>query len=315
MKEIFVNTLMAGGTVDDIFVARKKQLAHKKDGNPYLMLSLVDRSGSVKAVLWDNVEAINKAFLEGDYIRIQGNVQKYREELQVVTRHIQKISPDEIDAMDFLPATQRDVEKMLTQLIRISKTGQNHHLLELLAAFFEDKDFVELFKTAPAAKKMHHAYLGGLLEHTLSVVRLIEAVSNHYKGVDKDLLIAGGIFHDIGKVHELSYDSCIDYSDSGRLLSHIVIGVEMVDKKISALDEFPQELALLLKHMIISHHGCREFGSPEPPKTLEAVILYHLDDLDAKVTGIRYFMEQDDTEAAWTSYHRILEQFFYKGKK
>ncbi len=315
MKETFLNKLKAGEFVDDIFVAGKKHLAHKKDGNPYLTLSLVDSSGDMKAVVWDNVEAIHKAFSEKDYVRIKGNVLEYRETLQLVVKHIEKVDPDKVDSTDFLPATQRDVDRMLTSLIEITKRVENNHLSNLINSFLEDKTFVELFKTAPAAKKMHHAYLGGLLEHTFSVVRLIEIVSAHYKGVDKDLLIAGGMLHDIGKVHELSYNSCIDYSDPGRLLSHIIIGVEMVDKKISALEEFPQDLALLLKHMIISHHGCREFGSPEPPKTLEAIILYHLDDLDAKVTGIRSFMEQEDPDAAWTSYHRILERFFYKGKK
>ena len=314
MKKTFVNTIKSGQAVDDIFVARDKQLAYKKDGEPYLTLSLVDRSGGMKAVAWDNVQAISKAFAAGDYVRVRGNAVEYRDTLQLVVRHLERLDPDQIDTRDFLPTTERDTDQMLEQLIQISKTVENQHLSRLLAAFFEDKTFVELFKTAPAAKKMHHAYLGGLLEHTLSIARLIQAIAGHYKGIDKDLLLTGGILHDVGKVYEFSYETHIDYSDAGRLLNHIVIGVEMLETKIATLDDFPENLALVLKHMIVSHHGTRDFGSPEPPKTLEAIMLYYLDELDAKVTGVRAFMDTEDPEASWTSYHRVFERFFFRGE-
>jgi 3'-5' exoribonuclease len=301
LKDTLVEMIEAGQVVDDIFVARDKQLAHKKNGEAYLTLSLVDRSGDIKAVIWDNVRAINKAFAAGDYVRVKGNVREYKDTLQLVVRHLERADPDQVDAKDF-------------QLIQITKTVENQYLSRLLAAFFSDKTFVDLFKTAPAAKKMHHAYLGGLLEHTLSIVRLIQAISAHYKGVDKDLLLTGGILHDIGKVYELSYETHIDYSDSGRLLNHIVIGVEMLEERIASLRDFPEDLNVLLKHMIVSHHGTRDFGSPEPPKTLEAIILNYLDDMDAKVTGVRAFMEAEAPDATWTSYHRLMERFFFKGK-
>ena len=304
-----------GQAVDDIFVALDKQIAYKKDGDPYLTLSLMDRTGSMKGVVWDNVQVISKAFAAGDYVRVKGNVVEYRETLQLVVHHLEQHDPTEVDSRDFLPATERNVEQMLERLIDISQTVKNKHLSRLLVAFFEDKAFVDLFKTAPAAKKMHHAYLGGLLEHTLSIALLIEAIAGHYKGVDRDLLLTGGILHDIGKVYEFSYKTHIDYSDAGRLLNHIVIGVEMLEKKIATLNDFPEDLGLVLKHMIVSHHGTRDFGSPEPPKTLEAVILNYLDELDAKVTAVRTFMESEDPEATWTSYHRVLERYFYRGKK
>ena len=303
-----------GQVVDDIFVARDKQVSYKKNGDPYLTLSLVDRNGSIKAVAWDNVLAITKAFTAGDYIRVKANAVEYKDNLQLVVRHIERHDRAEIDPQDFLPVTGRDVDQMLDRLIQISKSVQNEHLSGLLAAFFEDRVFVNLFKTAPAAKRMHHAYLGGLLEHTLSVAMLIQAIAGHYKGIDRDLLLTGGILHDIGKIHEFSYETHIDYSDSGRLLNHIVIGVEMLEAKIATINDFPENLALVLKHMIVSHHGTRDFGSPEPPKTLEAIILNYLDDLDAKVTAARTFMETEDPDASWTSYHRVLERFFYKGK-
>ena len=170
-------------------------------------------------------------------------------------------------------------------------------------------------KTAPAAKKMHHAYIGGLLEHTLSMVMLSVKIAGHYSGIDKDLLIAGAVLHDLGKVREFEYESRIDYSDEGRLVNHIVIAVQMLEEKLQQIDTFPRNLADLLKHMIISHHGTREFGSPEPPKTIEAVLLHYIDEIDSKVNAIREFIATQDTEENWTSYHRLLERHFYKGDK
>ena len=314
LKKTFVNEIDAGQVIDDIFVARDKQTAFKKDGDPYLTLRLGDRSGDIRAVVWDNVEAFSKVFVAGDYIKIRGNSAEYRGTLQLVVQHIKQLDPADIDARDFLPTTERDVDRMLGRLIEISQTVKNRHLSRLLSAFFEDKDFVDGLKAAPAAKKMHHAYLGGLLEHTLSIAMLVQAIAEHYKGIDKDLLLTGGVLHDIGKVHEFSYETHIDYSDAGRLLNHIVIGVEMLEEKISRIDDFPEEMALVLKHLIVSHHGTRDFGSPEPPKTLEAIILHYLDELDAKVMAVRSFMEGEDPEAAWTSYHRVLDRFFFKGR-
>ncbi len=314
MKKTFVNSIDAGQAIDDVFVARDKQIAFKKDGDPYLTLSLVDRSGEIKAVAWDNVEAISKSFVAGDYVKIKGNATEYRGALQLVVQHLNRLDSDKIDARDFLPTTERDVDQMLDRLIQISQTVKHEHLSRLLSAFFEDEAFVDSFKTAPAAKKMHHAYLGGLLEHTLSIALLVQAIADHYKGIDEDLLLTGGILHDIGKVQEFSYETHIDYSDAGRLLHHIVIGVEMLERKIASINDFPEDIALVLKHMIVSHHGTRDFGSPEPPKTLEAVILHYLDQLDAKFTAVRTFMDAEDPEAAWTSYHRVLDRFFFKGK-
>jgi 3'-5' exoribonuclease len=313
-KKVFVNGLTPGQSVSDVFVADGKQLAHKRDGDPYLRFDLMDRTGRVKAVAWDNVEAINAAFSSGDHVEVNGKADEYRGSLQLVVQKLERINPDQADARDFLPASERDVDRMLARLIPITQSVKEPFLSRLLAAFFEDPDFVDRFKIAPAAKKMHHAYLGGLLEHTLSMALLIEAVAGHYKGIDKDILLAGGILHDIGKVHEFSYETYIDYSDAGRLLNHIVIGVEMLDRKIAGIDGFPEDLALILKHMIVSHHGTREFGSPEPPKTLEAVILHYLDELDAKVTAVRSFMEKENPEDPWTSYHNVLDRFFFRGK-
>jgi 3'-5' exoribonuclease len=194
-------------------------------------------------------------------------------------------------------------------------SGQIKTLLKL---FWDDKKFVEeQFKRAPAAKLMHHAYLGGLIEHTLSVVELALKVCQCYGDVlDQDLLVAGAMLHDIGKTREFRYELAIDYTDEGRLLNHIVCGILMLEEKLDQLGTFfPQETALQLKHLIASHHGNREFGSPEPPKTLEALVLNHIDEIDAKIIGVNAFISQQEPDQTWTPYHRPMERFFYIGNK
>jgi len=201
--------------------------------------------------------------------------------------------------------------EMLTYIEKI----QTKPLQNLLQAFFHDQKTAELFQRAPAAKGFHHIYLGGLLEHTLSVVRLLEKVSEHYPTLNKDMLITGGILHDIGKIYEFNYDSLIEYSDEGRLIGHIVMGVEMIDKTIAAIDDFPPQLALELRHIILSHHGEFEFGSPKRPKTLEALVVHYIDDLDAKFNAFQTLItDSTNADSDWTNYNRLLERFIYKGK-
>jgi 3'-5' exoribonuclease len=187
---------------------------------------------------------------------------------------------------------------------------------KLLTAFFYDEKTADLFRRAPAAKGFHHIYLGGLLEHTLSVVRLLDHAAKHYPQLNRDLLIAGGILHDIGKIYEFSYDGLIAYSDEGRMIGHLVMGVEMIDKKIEAIPDFPVQLALELRHIILSHHGEFEFGSPKRPKTLEALVIHFMDDLDAKVNAFESFVAADaaNADSDWTTYNRFFERYLYKGR-
>jgi len=315
MKQSFIGNLKAGESVDDIFVLAEKNMAHKRDGANYLNVTLADKSGQVKGVVWDNVDHIVQNVGSGDFVRVKGSISEYRGALQFVVKDMAVCSPEEVVPADFLPATTRDVEKMFARLTEVTASIEDPFLKKLFDLFWLDDTLAARFKKAPAAKKMHHAYLGGLLEHTLSMVLLADRIAGHYGGLDRDLLIAGAVLHDIGKVDEFEYSSRIEYSDEGRLISHIVIAIQMLEEKLRDIDAFPRERANLLKHMIISHHGTREFGSPEPPKTIEAVLLHFIDEIDSKVNGIREFMASEDPDESWTAYHRLLERHFYKGNQ
>ena len=315
MKKQFITDIKAGDRVDDIFVLSEKILSQKRDGNNFLNVTLSDKTGTLKGVVWDNVDQTAAGITSGDFAHVNGSVSEYRGTLQVVIKKMDPISPDMIDPSDFLPQTSRDIEGMFKRLLRRAESITTDYLKALIDAFFNDKEFVDKFKTAPAAKKMHHAYIGGLLEHTVSMASLADKIAGHYSGINRDLLLSGAILHDIGKIDEFEYQNKIDYSDKGRLLNHIVIGIKMVDEKLSGIEHFPEDQMLLLKHLIVSHHGTREFGSPEPPKTIEAVLLNYIDEIDSKINAIRDFIASEDPEEPWTSYHRLLERHFYKGKK
>ena len=314
MKKQFINSIKTGDAVDDIFVLAEKNLAQKKDGNNFLNISLSDKTGDIKGVVWDNVDQISEKISAGDFARVRGNVTEYRGSLQLVIKNIEACSADSIDPADFLPESRLNRNDMFERLLKLTATIETLYLKNLLEAFWNDDEFVSKFKRAPAAKKMHHAYIGGLIEHTLSMTLLADKIATHYKGIDRDLLIASAILHDIGKIREFDYKVKIDYSDEGRLLNHIVIGVQMIEEKLRNIKNFPDEQALLIKHMIVSHHGTRDFGSPEPPKTIEAVLLNYIDEIDSKVNGIREFIAREDPNETWTSFHRLLERYFYMGK-
>ncbi|MBW1865988.1 MAG: HDIG domain-containing protein, partial [Deltaproteobacteria bacterium] len=273
MKKRFINQIRAGDVLTDCFVLAEKTMAQKKDGNNYLNLVLSDRTGSIKGVAWDNVGKISSQAETGAVVAIKGHVGEYRNNLQVVVKEMMLVPPDETDPSDFMLSTERDVDQMFERIVALTESLDAWYLKALFSAFWGDESFTAQFKKAPAAKKMHHAYIGGLLEHTLSMAVLADKIAEHYNGIDRDLLVSGAILHDIGKIREFSYDIGIDYSDEGRMVNHIVIGLQMIEEKIRTIASFPEEPALLLKHMVVSHHGSKELGSPEPPKTIEAVML------------------------------------------
>jgi 3'-5' exoribonuclease len=316
MKKQYTNEIKVGHSVDDVFVLLNKALFKKKDGNNFLNVTLADKTGNLKGVMWDHVDQVIAAGVSsGDFVHIMGNVNEYRGERQLVIKKMRTCPPDSIDFSDFLPKTGHNIENMFNRLVELTAALKTEHLKELFSQFWNDEGFVHKFKTAPAAKNMHHAYIGGLLEHTLSMAILVERIAGHYAGIDMDLLLSGVILHDIGKIKEFEYNHRIDYSDEGRLLSHIVIGLQMLENKIENVIGFPEEQALLLKHLIVSHHGAREFGSPELPKTVEAFLLNYIDEIDSKVNGIRDFISSEDPNESWTSYHKVLGRHFYTGKR
>ncbi|MEW5735862.1 MAG: HD domain-containing protein [Thermodesulfobacteriota bacterium] len=312
MKNLYVEAIRPGDPVDGVFALSEKTVSVKKDGGSYLTLRLSDATGQMKAVMWDNVDQVKGAFGADDYVFVKGRASEYRGELQVVVSAIGRVAPEQVDPADFLPATGKDVAKMMESLRTLAESVADPMVKELLAAFFEDPELAAEFPRAPAAKSMHHAYVGGLLEHTLSVTVLADMCSRHFAGLDRDLLLAGAVLHDVGKTRELSAKGKIDYTNAGRLLSHIVLGVRIADRLLGKVPGFPEEKAMLIRHMIVSHHGLREFGSPEPPKTLEALVLNLIDDLDAKVNGVRAFLAQSAEGDAWTAFHRLLERQFFK---
>lgn len=315
MKKQYVNDLKSGEAVDDIFVLVERSVAQKKDGNNFLNIVLGDKTGQIKAVVWDHVEEILAAgLLTKEVVSVVGMVNEYRGELQLVVKKMSAPSDESIDPADFMPVSPHHIDSMFERLVNQAELIKNDFIKRLFRLFWEDAEFVRLFKAAPAAKQMHHAYIGGLLEHTLSMMLLADKIAGHYSGIDRDLLMAGILLHDIGKVKEFQYRFRIDYTDEGRLLSHIVIGLQMLEEKIQAIEGFPAEMAVLLKHLVVSHHGSREFGSPEVPKTIEAVLLNYIDEIDSKVNGIRNFMASENTVDSWTSYHRLLGRHFYIGK-
>jgi 3'-5' exoribonuclease len=308
----YVSEMKENDNVDSLFLVKEKSSGLTKTGNIYLKAKLIDRSGEMEGRIWNSVETLTESFEKDDFVHVKGKAISFQEHLQLNITQIERIGQEVVVLSDFFPMAERDTDEMLQALIQISRQVENQHLSQLLSLFWEDSDFLERFKMAPASKSLHHTYLGGLLEHTLSLAQLVLKIVNHYSGFDVDLLIAGSILHDLGKVDELSYHRSFDYSDEGRLLGHIILGIEMVDDKIRQLPNFPKDLSMLLKHLLLSHHGQYVWGSPKRPMTLEAVMLHYLDDMDAKVNGIKQFLKSQVQEGSrWSSYHRMFDQFFY----
>lgn len=314
MKKTFIDQIKAGDSISEIFVLAEKTLSQKRDGSNYLNVTITDKTGSMKGVVWDRADETARGVVSGTAVHVQGKVSEYKGSLQAVIKRMSPAPEAQIDPADFMPVSTHNTEVMFERLVKKTEEMKTACLKSLMDAFWRDESLVAKFKKAPAAKRMHHAYIGGLLEHTLSMAILVERVAGHYSGIDMDLLLAGVVLHDLGKIHEFDYTLTIDYSDAGRLLSHIVIGVQLLEEKIKEIDDFPEETAICLKHMIVSHHGVRDFGSPEPPKTLEAILLNYIDEIDSKVNGIRDFMAGEDPDATWTSYHRVLGRHFFRGK-
>lgn len=312
MKSLFITDIRDNQPVDSVFLVKAKNHGVTKGGSGYLTLKLADRSGEIEGRVWERAEDLGRGFEKNDFVRVRGQATLYQGKVQIRVQDISCVDEKSVATEDFLPKSPYDADAMAEELMTILRSMKNPHLRALAEAFFADQTFMELVKRAPAGKTIHHPYLGGLLEHTLSLLKLILRVVENYQGIDVDLLLMGGFLHDIGKVYEFSFDRAVEYTDRGQLLGHLVMEVEIVNEKIKTIPDFPEELAMLVKHMIVSHHGSYEFGSPKLPQTLEAVILHYLDDLDGKIQSIQSLLEKEQG-SRWTSFHRAYGRSFFRG--
>ena len=311
-KPVYIKDIKEKTPVEGTFLVRDKNQGMKKSGSPYIGLILSDRTGEVKARIWDDAEKWGNLFSEGDIIKVSAWAILYQGSLQLNITRIEPCAGGNLEVYDFLPASRIDREAAFQELLSCIDRIDTAPVRELLHSVFDDPALAPLFKTAPAAKTLHHACVGGLLEHTLQVTRLAWDVSAHYPHVNRDLLLAGAMLHDIGKIYELSCRNTFDYTDQGRLIGHITIGVEIIGGKIALIPEFPESIALILKHLILSHHGEYIFASPRRPKTLEALLLNYLDDLDSKMEGVRQFIQKEKKpDTKWTGYNKLFDRYIY----
>ena len=313
MKKVFVKDIKEKDHVAESFLVTKKDIGISKSGKPYIILRLMDSTGTLEARAWENADALKELFNVDEVCRVKGYAVSYQGACQINVTDIRSLPPEQYSIREYLPASEREPAEMMEELEAVLAGLGDVNIKALLKLMFDDPDVKERFMLAPAAKMMHHSYLGGLLEHVLSMCGLADKVAAHYKGViDRDLLTAGAILHDIGKIYELEYRKSFGYTDEGRLIGHITMGIELVDAKIKEIAGFPPELAMNVKHLMLSHHGHLEFGSPKRPKTIEAVVLYYLDDLDAKVNAISTLIAVDDGQR-WSPYQRMFERPIFKG--
>lgn len=316
MGKVFVADLIEGEPVTSFFLAKQVQVRQRRSGEPYLSLVLGDRTGEVAAVMWEGVEEASKELNDGDIVKVQGLLGTYQRERQLTITRLRKATPEEVALEDYLPRSLEDPVALLARLRETVDGMVEPYLKRLLRDLLADETFMAAFTAAPAAKSIHHAVLGGLLEHTVSVAGLCRLLADYYPAVDRDLLLAAAILHDVGKVRELIWDRVFDYSDAGRLLGHITLGALLVEARIREIPDFPEELTQRLLHCILSHHGELEWGSPRRPKTLEAIILHYAEDLDGKVNSFLGFAQQhpDPQHPGWTQFNKALDRYLYFGR-
>jgi 3'-5' exoribonuclease len=313
MKTPYVSGLEPNQLAQGVFLVQQKEVRQKKTGEPYLSLTLCDRTGDVDAKMWDNVQEVMDAFERDSFVRVKGMVQLFQNRPQLTIHRLQLVAESEIDIADFLPASKRDRDEMFAELKGWIASMANPHLKALLEAIFADEAVALAYRTAPAAKAIHHGWIGGLVEHVLSVCQLAKVTAAHYPDVDFDLLLTGVILHDIGKIYELTYARSLGYSSAGQLIGHITIGVRMVEDAARKLPDFPPLLLDLVEHMILSHHGVLEYGSPKVPMFLEALLLHQIDNLDSKMEAMRAHIAKDrQATGVWTGYNAALERIVLK---
>jgi 3'-5' exoribonuclease len=313
MKSPYVNELEPNQLITTSFLVHSKEIRQKKSGELYLSLLLGDRTGELDAKMWDNVSEVMDAFDRDDFVKVKGMIQIFHNRPQLTVHKVRRMDDGEIEFADYFPSSRRDPGEMWDELRATVAGLSNPHLKALLEAMLDDEDIAWRYRRAPAAKQIHHAFLGGLIEHVLSVCALARATAPHYPNIDCDLLLAGIVLHDIGKIYELNYERGFSYSNDGQLIGHISIALRMVADKLRGLPDFPPQLRSLVEHMILSHHGQLAFGSPKLPMFPEALMLHYLDDLDSKMECMRFLSENDrQVEGCFTTYSSALERSVLK---
>jgi 3'-5' exoribonuclease len=320
MTRRFVEQLADGDTVDDVFLVVDKQLRANRNGNLYIQLDLGDRSGTINARMWNAGEPLYKSFEPGDFLQVKGKVQLFQGSLQLIANTLERHDATRVELTDFLPHTKHDISKLLERLKAAVRKVSDPHLRALAESYFIDDAFMRAFARCPAGVKVHHAYVGGLLEHVVTMMDVADRVLPLYPEVNRDLVVMGVFLHDSGKVRELSFARTFAYSDEGQLLGHLTIGIEMLADKARLVPDltgepFPPDLLLRLKHLILSHHGEAEFGSPKVPMTPEAVALHAIDLMDSRIHIAVREIADDRGESAWTPYNAAMGRRLYKGPR
>jgi len=315
----YVEQLRDGDELEDVYLVADKQLRVNRNGNSYLSIELRDRTGGINSRLWNAGDLTAREFAIGDFLHAVGKVQLFQGSLQVILNTIERVEGQKVELGDFLPHTEQSIPKLMEKLKGYLLHLGNPHLRALAEVFLMDEEFVRLYTTCPAGVKLHHAYVGGLLEHVVSMMDAADKLVPLYPGTDRDLLLMGVFLHDSGKIRELTYNRAFGYSDEGQLIGHMNIGVELLEAMAAKVPDLtgepvPREAMLRLKHMILSHHGTLEWGSPKVPMTPEAMLLHVIDLMDTRMHQLaREVREDRNNPTAWTPYNHNLGRRFYKG--
>lgn len=318
MQRQFIGDLQARDSVDEIYRVADKQIRANRQGNDYILLQLIDRTGQISGLRWNAGSSIYESFQKGDFLRVLGTTQLHNGNLQIIVQDFEPVPSEKVCLADFEKTNPDELKSLLSELRQRLESVQETPLQLLVAEYLNDEKLIARLSRAPAGIKTHHAYEGGLLRHIVDLLRIADSIAPHYPQLDRDLLVVGVFLHDIGKLDELSFEGEMAYTDAGQLIGHLVQGVVQLDRKIAEIEKnsgqpFPAALALRIHHMIVSHHGYLEHGSPKVPMTLEAIVLAYIDDLDAKINQATELINNDrNTDSDWTGFHPNLGRKLYK---
>jgi 3'-5' exoribonuclease len=311
----FIKDFSPGQAFDQLALVKRKSLLTAKNGKPYLALVVMDKSGEIDVKVWEDATREAQKFEEGDVLAINGKTQEFQGKIQLIAEHLNLVPKDQVSPALFLPQSKENIEELTTRIRERFSRFENPFLRQLLSSILDDTHFVALFKKAPAAMSMHHAYVGGLVQHISELLDLIDAVCPKFPFVEREKLLAGGFFHDIGKVYELSSDTSFNYTTAGKLIGHITMGVELITQKVAQIDGFPKSLAMELKHFVLSHHGEYEYGSPKLPSTIEAYLLHMLDNLSSKMARLKEEVIDNRLPHEWSPFIKMFQRDFFRSSE